>query len=143
LYVKYKVERGLDTEVPSEIAKVSTDKWICDFLNNLLEESSVENVENIENFTHKHLEQDAANLKNDPKYQLKQTAMMKVIDHHVKIISFTKRLQQLNLVLEISDETKLRKARLPFRGVVHILRTVEDNKKWMAPPSIQNDNVHG
>jgi len=53
------------------------------------------------------------------------TPMMKIINYHVRIISITSRLEQLNLGMKISESTKLSRDHLPWRGVVDVLRTLE------------------
>lgn len=52
--------------------------------------------------------------------------MMRAINHHIKVSLTTSRLKQLNVGLVLSSETQLREKRLPFRGTVNKLLTVDD-----------------
>lgn len=62
------------------------------------------------------------------------TPMMKIINYHVGIIWWTGRLEQLNFGMTLSKETELRNNRLSWRGVVQVLRTIDDTPK--LPKSI-------
>jgi hypothetical protein len=72
---------------------------------------------------------------NPPSYL---TPMMKIINYHVKIMYWTGILEQVNIGMEMSEETKLRKKRLPWRGAVDILRTIDDKPRF---PSALNYSV--
>ena len=54
------------------------------------------------------------------------TPMMEIINYHVHIISITSRLEQVNLGMNISESTQLKRDRLPWRGVIDVLRTLEE-----------------
>jgi hypothetical protein len=55
-----------------------------------------------------------------------QTPMMKIINYQVFIIWVVGILKQLNIGMSMSEGTELRKNRLPWRGVVDVLRTIDD-----------------
>jgi len=119
------------------VANLSTNKWICDFLTKqLMNGEDIGGIKDVGDITVKNLKEIANIVKKSKK--VNQTPMMKVIDYHVRIVAKTGRLKQLNLGLDISDETELRKERLPFRGVVDILRTVDDTPRF---PSALNYSV--
>ena len=67
-----------------------------------------------------------------------QTPMMKIINYHVFIISVAGILEQLNIGMQMSEGTEMRKKRLPWRGVVDVLRTIEDKARL---PSALNYSV--
>jgi len=99
----------------------NTEVWIFNFLNEHLKERDINNVNDI---TPEDLKTVSEYLKNDPKITAKQTPMMKVIDHHAKILTWKNRIKQLNLDLGISDETNLKKYRLPFKRVLILSETL-------------------
>jgi len=59
-----------------------------------------------------------------------ETPMMKVINDHVRLMVVTSRFEQLNPGMVLSDETKLRRNRLPFKGAVDLLRTLDDKPRF-------------
>jgi hypothetical protein len=67
-----------------------------------------------------------------------QTPMMKIINHQLRIIFVVGILKQLNIGMSMSEGTELRKNRLPWRGVVDALRTIDDKPTF---PSALNDSV--
>ena len=70
--------------------------------------------------------QDAQN-RQDEAAKTYVTPMMKIINYHVRIISITSRLEQLNLGMKISDSTTLSRGHLPWRGVIGVLMTLEQS----------------
>lgn len=132
-----KVRNGVSVDV----REVNTETWICEFLNEHLEKMKSEvtnnttgltddspsgNLQKAEDIETEHLKKLANHFQKNPKERVDQTPMMKVIDHHVKIVAWVNRLKQLNIQFESSDETLLREKRLPFRRVVECLRDVDD-----------------
>ena len=73
-----------------------------------------------------------------PTSSVSETPMMRMINYHVYVMGWTDRLEQLNVGLKLSHMTELRKKRLPWRGVVDVLRTIEDKARL---PSALNYSV--
>jgi len=149
---KYTIGATTETrnEVSVDVNKVNTETWICKFLNNYLKKTEDVNdnnssdpvlpvtnsttgrltqpreINSVKDITGDDLEKLVKYFQKNPKERVDQTPMMKVIDHHVKIVAWVNRLKQLNIQFESSDETLLREKRLPFRRVVECLRDVDD-----------------
>jgi hypothetical protein len=55
-----------------------------------------------------------------------ETHMMKIINHHVRVVSAVARLEQLNFGMKLSKETTMKEKRLPWSGVVSTLKSIDD-----------------
>jgi len=122
--------------VKVEIAIVKTEVWILEFLNNALDPEP--KIKKVEDITTGHLEKVKEKFENPDKSNKSVTPMMGVIEYHVRMVTKTSRLKQLNLGFEASEETKLRRKRLPFERVVDVLRTMDDRPCF---PSVLNYSV--
>ena len=65
-----------------------------------------------------------------PTSSVSETPMMRMINYHVYVMGWMDRLEQLNVGLKLSHMTELRKKRLPWRGVVDVLRTIDDEPRF-------------
>jgi hypothetical protein len=70
-----------------------------------------------------------------------ETHMMKIINHHVRMVSTVARLEQLNLGMKVGQETALKEKRLPWTGVVTALRNIGD--KPSLPSALNYSVVRG
>lgn len=152
-------------EVSVDVNKLNTETWICKFLNNYLKKTEDVNdnnssdpvlpvtnsttgrltqpreINSVKDITGDDLEKLVKYFQKNPKERVDQTPMMKVIDYHVKVVTWVYRLKQLNFQFDFEKctESKMREERLPFRRVVKELRTVDE--KPQLPKALGNSVI--
>jgi len=114
---------------------IDTTKWVKEALNemNISNEREINDTIKVDYGAIEIKKKLAAiNFDKVSQYRKVRTPMMEILDYHVKIIANTNIIEQFNIGMSLSDETKLRKQSLPFRRVVETIRTVGDEPRLPA-----------